>query len=125
MSLKDIPEIIKQFDIRQRLVVLILILTFSSVTALGVTYLRGSDCAPIIKQNKELIKDYAEIVGLLRAELYPNREPASVDSVMAPPTESSPPEPKSSAPTDEEGYGDEQSENLQKALSIAEKHTTK
>lgn len=125
MSLKEIPEIIKQFNQRQRMVVLILLLVFTSVTALGVKYLDDADCRPLIEQNKQLVSDYVQIVDILRKQIgdeggLGNESSGQLDSSMAfepPLTESAPDREPASTPVIDN------TETLQQILTIAEKHT--
>lgn len=136
MSLKEIPEIIKQFNQRQRMVVLILLLVFTSVTALGMKYLEDADCRPIIEQNKQLVSDYVQIVDILRKQVGEenkdlvfgdeggsgNESSGQLDSSIAfepPPTESAPDREPTSTPVIDN------TETLQQILTIAEKHTNK
>lgn len=136
MSLKEIPEIIKQFDSKQRLVVLILILVFISLTTISITWLKGSDCSAVIKQNKELVNDYVQIVDILRKQVGEenkdlvfgdneeapgNESSGQVDSMMVstPPAESEP----DRAPASSSGIEEDNTIALKKVLNIAKKHT--
>lgn len=134
MSLKEIPEIIKQFNQRQRMVVLILLLVFTSVTALGVKYLDDADCRPLIEQNKQLVSDYVQIVDILRKQVGEenkdlvfgdeggsgNESSGQVDSVMVstPPAESEP----DRAPASSSGIEEDNKIALEQVLKIAKKH---
>jgi hypothetical protein len=136
MSLKEIPEIIKQFDSKQRLVVLILILVFISLTTISITWLKGSDCSAVIKQNKELVNDYVQIVDILRKQVGEenkdlvfgdneaapgNESSGQVDSMMVstPPAESEP----DRAPASSSGIEEDNTIALKQVLKIAKKHT--
>lgn len=136
MSLKEIPEIIKQFDSKQRLVVLILILVFISLTTISITWLKGSDCSAVIKQNKELVNDYVQIVDILRKQVGEenkdlvfgdneaapgNESSGQVDSMMAstPQAESEP----DRAPASSSGIEEDNTIALKEVLKIAKKHT--
>ena len=136
MSLKEIPEIIKQFDSKQRLVVLILILVFISLTTISITWLKGSDCSAVIKQNKELVNDYVQIVDILRKQVGEenkdlvfgdnesapgNESSGQVDSMMTstPPAESEP----DRAPASSSGIEEDNTIALKEVLKIAKKHT--
>ena len=114
MSLKEIPEIIKQFDSKQRLVVLILILVFISLTTISVTWLKGSDCSAVIKQNKDLVFGDDEAAP-------GNGSSGQVDSVMVstPPAESEP----DRAPASSSGIEEDNKIALKQVLKIAQKHT--
>lgn len=135
MSLKEIPEIIKQFNQRQRMVVLILLLVFTSVTALGVKYLDDADCRPLIEQNKQLVSDYVQIVDILRKQVGEENKDlvfgddrasagtessGQVDSVMVstPPAESEP----DRAPASSSGIEEDNKIALEQVLKIAKKH---
>ena len=70
--MKAISSILKQFNVKQRLFVLFLILSFTTLGAVLNTYFKSTGCEPLIEQNKELvqtiitiektIKDYKQIV---------------------------------------------------------------
>jgi hypothetical protein len=66
--MREFVNIIKQFNVRQRMSVLILLLFFSSTTFIVTTFFKSgySDCREIIKENRELLKDYITISKLIR-----------------------------------------------------------
>ena len=66
--MREFVNIIKQFNVRQRMSVLILLLFFTSVTFIVTTFFKSgySDCREIIKENRELLKDYITISKLIR-----------------------------------------------------------
>jgi hypothetical protein len=66
--MKEFVNIIKQFNVRQRMSVLILLLFFSSTTFIVTTFFKSgySDCREIIEENRQLLKDYIVISKLIR-----------------------------------------------------------
>ena len=68
--MKYFSEILKQFTKQQRLLVLIIILVFSSVTFLFSTYLKSSnsDCQGVVELNKKYLNDFIVISNMIREE---------------------------------------------------------
>ena len=70
--MKEITNILKQFSIKQRVIVLAIILFFITTGAVLDAYFKSTGCEPLIEQNKELVQtiihiekmitDYKEIV---------------------------------------------------------------
>ena len=62
-----IANILKQFNSKQRMFILILLLVFTSMTSIITSYLSSgyNGCEPLIKQNQELLNDYIQISKLV------------------------------------------------------------
>ena len=86
--MKYFVEILKQFSQTQRLVVLVLLLTFTTGGVLISQYLKKSDCRSLINENIELQEDFVKISKLLRQNTL--KENFILDTMMIPPAESSP-----------------------------------
>lgn len=63
-----ITNILKEFNSKQKLFVLLLLLVFTSVTSIITTYLTSdyNSCSEIVKENRELLQDYIVISKLVR-----------------------------------------------------------
>ena len=63
-----ITNILKEFNSKQKLFVLVLLLVFTSLTSIITTYLTSdyNSCSEIVKENKELLQDYIIISKLVR-----------------------------------------------------------
>ena len=66
--MKYFVNILKQFTQSQRLIVLILLLSFSTGGILISQYLKTDDCKPLIEENLKMQNDFAKISAMLRAE---------------------------------------------------------
>lgn len=66
--MKDIVGILKQFTRAQRLLVLILLLSFTTGTYLLSQYLKTDDCRPVIEENLKMQQDFVKIAEMLRKE---------------------------------------------------------
>lgn len=66
--MKDFIGILKQFTKAQRLLVLILLLSFTTGTYLLSEYLKTDDCRPIIEENFKMQQDFVKIAEMLRKE---------------------------------------------------------
>jgi hypothetical protein len=68
--MKYISDILKQFTKQQRLLVIIIILVFSSVTFLLSIYLKSSnsDCQGVVELNKKYLNDFIVISNMIREE---------------------------------------------------------
>lgn len=64
--MKYFVDILKQFTPAQRLVVLVLLLFFTSVTFLLPQYFKTDDCRPIIEENLKMHQDFVKISAMLR-----------------------------------------------------------
>lgn len=66
--MREFVNIIKQFNVRQRMSVLILLLFFTSTTFVVTTFFKSgySDCRELIEENRQLLKDYIIISKLIR-----------------------------------------------------------
>lgn len=130
-QLESFVEILKQFTQGQRLVVLLILLVFTSGTFLLSKYMQRAQCRETVEENVKMQRDFAEVAKMLREERRANlsvveREPSSFtaesayepDTVVAPqyvrPPRSSAPSPVTVEKT-----------NVAKALEIAEKYENK
>ncbi len=66
--MKYFVGILKQFTQSQKLIVLILLLTFTSGSVLISQYLKTDDCRPIIDENLKMQEDFAKILSMLREQ---------------------------------------------------------
>jgi hypothetical protein len=66
--MKYFVNILKQFTQAQRLIVLILLLSFTTGATLVSQYLKTDDCKPLIEENLKMHEDFAKISAMLRAE---------------------------------------------------------
>ena len=66
--MREFVNIIKQFNVRQRMSVLILLLFFTSTTFIVTTFYKSgyNDCRELIEENRQLLKDYIIISKLIR-----------------------------------------------------------
>ena len=66
--MREFVNIIKQFNVRQRMSVLILLLFFTSTTFIITTFYKSgyNDCREIIDENRQLLRDYITISKLMR-----------------------------------------------------------
>lgn len=60
--------ILKQFTQSQRLIVLILLLSFTTISVLISQYMKTDDCSEIINENLKMQQDFAKISAMLRKE---------------------------------------------------------
>jgi len=58
--------ILKQFTPGQRLVVLLLLLAFTSGTYLAGAWMKTDDCRPLIEENLRMHSDFARVSAMLR-----------------------------------------------------------
>ena len=66
--MKYFVDILKQFTPAQRLIVLVLLLSFTTGGVLTSQYLKTDDCRPLIQENLKMQEDFVKIVELLRKE---------------------------------------------------------
>lgn len=59
--MKEIASILKQFNVKQRLFVLTLMLFFITIGACVTAYFKSTGCEPLIEQNKELVQNLITI----------------------------------------------------------------
>jgi hypothetical protein len=83
--MKYFVEILKQFSVKQRLFVLVLLLSFTSGGILLSQYFKTDDCRPIIQENLEMQRDFVKILEILRQERL--KKFTLIDSVIIPRTE--------------------------------------
>jgi hypothetical protein len=87
--MKYFVDILKQFTPAQRLIVLVLLLSFTTGGVLTSQYLKTDDCRPIIEENLKMQDDFVKIAELLRKERLRDNM-IQVDSVMIAPVDKEP-----------------------------------
>jgi flagellar biosynthesis/type III secretory pathway M-ring protein FliF/YscJ len=110
--MKYFVDILKQFTQTQRLIVLVLLLSFTTGSVLISQYLKTDDCRTLIDENLKMQEDFAKISSMLRAERM-KPEAIMLDTVAIPTNE-----PK--------GGGVimiEETNTMDEVLKIAESHT--
>lgn len=70
--MKYFVEILKQFTRAQRLIVLVLLLSFTTGTYLTSQYLKTDSCESLIEENLKMQEDFAKISSILRKERMNN-----------------------------------------------------
>ena len=120
--MKEIANILKQFNVKQRLIVLVIILFFITTGAILDAYFKNTGCEPLIEQNKELVQtivhiekmitEYKEIVNEVENDpcLTEGAAAAVVDSAVT-----------GSNSFTEEGYGDPSMAMLDSVLAVTSK----
>ena len=78
--MKYFVDILKQFTQTQRLVVLILLLSFTTGSYLMSQYLKTDDCRVLIDENLKMHEDFAKISSMLRKKVV---EENMTDSTVA------------------------------------------
>ena len=75
-DMENFTNILKQFTVKQRIIVLVLLLLFTSVTSIVTTYLSSdyNSCNDIVKENRELLQDYILISQMIREQQMPRTE---------------------------------------------------
>lgn len=68
--MKYFVDILKQFTVKQRMFVLILLLLFSSITFITTTYLKSgyNSCDELIELNQKYVQDFIKISDMIRRE---------------------------------------------------------
>ena len=68
--MKYFVEILKQFTMKQRIFVLVLLLFFSSLTYITTTYLKSgyNSCEELIKLNQKYVRDFVTISDMIRRQ---------------------------------------------------------
>lgn len=63
-------NILKEFNSKQKIFVLILLLVFTSVTSILTTYFTSdyNSCSAIVEENKSLLEDYVVITKMIREQ---------------------------------------------------------
>ena len=120
--MKEIANILKQFSIKQRVIVLAIILFFINTGAVLDAYFKSTGCEPLIEQNKELVQtivhiekmilEYKQIVKEVENDpcLTEGAAAAAVDSAVT-----------GSSSFTEEGYGDPSMAMLDSVLAVTSK----
>ena len=81
--MKYFVDILKQFTPAQRLLVLVLLLSFTTGGVLTSQYFKTDDCRPIIEENLKMQNDFVKILEILRAERLKDNQ-IMLDTVMLP-----------------------------------------
>lgn len=81
--MKYFVGILKQFTPAQRLLVLVLLLSFTTGGILTSQYLKTDDCRPIIDENLKMQEDFVKILEILRTERMKDNQ-IMLDTVMLP-----------------------------------------
>ncbi len=81
--MKYFVNILKQFTQAQRLIVLILLLSFTTGSYLISQYMKTDDCRPLIEENLKMQNDFAKISAMLRAQMMKGNQIQS-DTIMIP-----------------------------------------
>lgn len=85
--MKYFVGILKQFTRAQRLLVLVLLLSFTAGTYLLSQYLKTDNCRPIIEENLKMQQDFVRIAEMLRKERLKEFEYADSTAVSQGPEE--------------------------------------
>jgi len=81
--MKYFVDILKQFTQTQRLIVLVLLLSFTTGSVLISQYLKTDDCRSLIDENLKMHEDFVKISSMLRAERM-KPEAIMLDTVAMP-----------------------------------------
>lgn len=92
--MKYFVEILKQFNSKQRVFVLGLLLFFTTGGVLLSQYFKTDDCRPLIEENLEMQKDFVKILQILREERLKNLQLDTIQILDE--TKNYPPPPPSS-----------------------------
>jgi hypothetical protein len=111
--MKYFVDILKQFTQTQRLIVLILLLSFTTGSILISQYFKTDDCRSLIDENLKMHEDFAKISSMLREERM-KPDAIRLDTVATPIRE-----PKSSGII----IIEEETNTMSEILKIAESHT--
>ena len=63
-------DILKQFNSKQKVFILVILLFFTSITSIITNYLTSdyNSCEKIVKENRELLEDYIKISNLIKKQ---------------------------------------------------------
>lgn len=63
-------DILKQFNSKQKVFILVILLFFTSITSIITNYLTSdyNSCEKIVRENRELLEDYIVISNLLKKQ---------------------------------------------------------
>jgi phage regulator Rha-like protein len=76
-------DILKQFNSKQKVFILVILLFFTSITSIITNYLTSdyNSCEKIVKENRELLEDYIKISNLIKKQYdVLDKESAKVES---------------------------------------------
>lgn len=79
--MKYFVDILKQFTQTQRLIVLVLLLSFTTGSVLISQYLKTDDCRALIDENIKMHEDFVKISSMLREERM-RVQPIMLDTIM-------------------------------------------
>lgn len=79
--MKYFVDILKQFTQTQRLIVLVLLLSFTTGGVLLSQYLKTDDCRLLIDENLKMHEDFVKISSMLREERM-RAQPIMIDTIM-------------------------------------------
>ena len=88
--MKEYAKILQLFTMKQRFMVLLVLLVFGSATYLIGTYFKTDDCSELVAENRALIDDYIKLSTIIRemgkesAEMAVNQPMSDSTSVMTP-----------------------------------------
>ena len=70
MVMNYLSEILKQFNSKQKVFILVILLFFTSITSILTNYLTSdyNSCEKIVKENRELLEDYIKISSLIKKQ---------------------------------------------------------
>lgn len=108
--MKYFVDILKQFTQTQRLVVLILLLSFTTGSYLMSQYLKTDDCRALIDENLKMQQDFVKIAEMLRVERL--KEATLMDSTII----------ATGSKDEPTGGGVEEVDMMSEILKIAESH---
>jgi len=66
MNMKEYAKILQLFTMKQRFVVLLVLLVFGSGTYLIGTYFKSDDCSKLVAENRALLDDYVKLSAIIR-----------------------------------------------------------
>ena len=83
-------DILKQFNSKQKVFILVILLFFTSITSILTNYLTSdyNSCEKIVKENRELLEDYIKISSLIKKQ-YEVIDEQSLQTESAAPSDSS------------------------------------
>lgn len=108
-------DILKQFNSKQKVFILVILLFFTSITSIITNYLTSdyNSCEKIVRENRELLEDYIVISNLLKKQYVVSQ----VDSMA---TES--PQPDSSIIVIDEPEKTVQDVTMDSIMKIVSRH---
>jgi flagellar biosynthesis/type III secretory pathway M-ring protein FliF/YscJ len=80
--MKSFADILKQFTSSQRVIVLFLLLFFSTIPVVVVQWMKTDDCKPLIDENLRMQQDFAKISTILREERMKSLKTFVLDTAL-------------------------------------------